>query len=428
MKLNDSSFLKEIEVEWKSLSDSKRSLYFLYLLVLVKLALPFIRAIENRIGLSFFMDYSDAFFLIVFALGSIRFFLNTIKIIDIVFLVSLIVLHFVSSNFNTSTSQFAVENESKFMWTCLPMFLVGLTIDSKFSSKLFVAIAYVAFFLQILYLYVLGMGVDEEGNEVKEAMGVAYSFLPFACILFWNAFERGGVVHWIVAVLAAFILLSLGTRGPIVCLVFFVAFYLVMFKQFKNNVLSKGLIILSAIIVYFYSLEIAMFFSVISEQLGLSSRVFDSIIEGQMTNIQESNGRDYIWGGTIEQLRENGIWLDFSFYADRLYNPQGHQYVHNLELELLCDFGLIGGSVLILLLALLIIRAFKSVWKTEAVGLLLVFFSSSIMQLQFSESFLSTSVFWLFLGMCIAMVRDRNKFFIKSQLYFKQRRFKIKWQ
>lgn len=428
MNLKNSSFFKEIAVEWKGLTDSKKCLYFLYLLVLVNQALPFIRAIENRIGLSFFMDYSDAFFLIVFALGSIRFFLNKIKIIDIVFLISLIILHFISSNFNTSTSQFAVENEFKFMWTCLPTFLVGLTIDSKFSSKLFVAIAYFSLFFQILYLYVFGMGVDEKGNEVIEAMGAAYSFLPFVCILFWNAFEREGVVHWIVASLAVFILLSLGTRGPIVCLVFFVAFYLVMFKQFRHNVLSKGLIILSAIIVYFYSIEIAMFYSVISEQFGLSTRVFDSIIGGQMTDIQESNGRDFIWGVTIERLRENRIWLDFHLYADRLYNPQGHQYVHNLELELLCDFGIIGGGVLILLLALLIIRAFKSVWKTEAVGLLLVFFSSSIMQLQFSESFLSTSVFWLFLGMCIAMVRDRNKFFMKSQLYFKQRRFKIKWQ
>ena len=52
---------------------------------------------------------------------------------------------------------------------------------------------------------------------------------------------------------------------------------------------------------------------------------------------------------------------------------------------------------------------FKNAWRKDVAVLLLVFFSSSVMQLQFSSTYLLLPVFWFFLGMCSTMIRDTNK-------------------
>ena len=409
MKSDRTTFLKDVASDWRGLTRSQKWLYFLYFLLFDTHFLAFVRAFENRVGLSFFVPYSDTFFLVVATLGCITIFVKKVKLRDIILLVSLVIFHIVSINVHSDTAMFAIENASNFYWACLPMYIVGLTIDSKSSPRLFVVIAYLVLILLIVYLYVFGMGTDDEGEEMEELMGVAYNLLPFACLLLWNAITRGGLIHWALSIVAVFLLFSLGTRGPIICLVFFLSFYLIVFKHYKYNVLVKVLIVVIGYLIYNFATEIALSFSVISSQLGLSTRVFDSIVTNEMMNIQESSGRDVIFGSVINTLTNQNILFDAHLYADRLFSDFSSHYAHNLELELLCDFGLIGGGIIILLLIWFIFRAFRSVWGSPARVLLLVLFSSSIVMLQVSGSFLVSTVFWLFIGMCTAMIRDGKK-------------------
>lgn len=447
---NKSNFLDELRNEWVSLTKAQKWLYFLYTLLLVGYILPFFRAIETRIGLYGLAHLSDTFFIILSVIGCISIFRKKIRLRDILFLIALIVFHHLSATTHVGTALYAARNTTRFIILCLPMFLVGLTIDTKTSPKLFVGMSYIALFLQIVYLYVFGVTINE-AEGIGEAMTDAYNLLPFVCFLVWNAFQRGGFWHIAIAILSAFILFSLGTRGPLICLVFFIAVYLIFFKKFKYDTVSKLFIGSIALIIYVFSFEISIILSGFSSQLGLSSRVFDSIIENKMTDMKESNGRNQLWDDVIRTLNDNKIFFDFNLYADRLYsgldsymsidrtrdsnetisynssiydenevgvkdygkmNPKIYRfgkYVHNLELELLCEFGLIGGIIVISLLYFFIRKAFLLTWENENVILLLVFFTASIMQLQFSNSYLMAPIFWFFIGMCVAFIRSNKK-------------------
>lgn len=406
MKSKQTTFLKVVFADWRALTRPQKWLFVLYALILVPYTLNFIRAIENRIGLSFFMPVSDFFLITTAVIGGISIFINKIHFSDILFLITIALVYCLSMLFNANTYKFSTDNALNFFGICLPMFIVGLTIDKKQPISLFVILAYWTLFLYIVYLTVLGMGVDENGKEVTDAMGESYALLPFTCLLIYNALARSGIIHWIIAAIGIFVNLSLGTRGPIICIAFFVAFYIIFIMQYKYNVLIKSLVGFAAFIIYKFSGVIALGLGLISGQLGLSTRVFDSLVDGRMTNISESSYRDVIWTNVLRTLKDNDVFLDFNLYVDRLYNGFSIQYVHNLELELFCDFGFIGGGLLIIMLFGYVLKAFKGVWGTEAAILLLVFFTSSIMQLQFSNSFLMCSVFWLFLGMCATMIRD----------------------
>lgn len=442
------TLIDELRYEWRSLTAAQKWLYFLYTILLVSYTLPFFRAIETRVGLRMLSRFSDTIFIVTSVLGSIAIFRKKVKARDIMFLFALLVVHHLSGIMHVGTALYVGRNASRFIWSCLPMFLVGLTIDKKTSPRLFVGISYWALLIHIIYLYVFG--ISARGEEDGEAMFKAYDLLPFVCFLVWNAFQRKGLWNIIIATIATFLLFSLGARGPILCLVFFIAVYLFFFIKFKYNKASKLIIGITVSIIYVFSTEISLFLSGFSSQLGLSSRVYNSIIEEKIANIEESNGRDEIWKDILNTLYDNRIFFDFNLYADRLYT--GHDsdydidrtrssyevdfyngsiydeeeikkedviegivqtrygwYAHNIELELLCDFGLAGGAIAIILLFLIIWRAFRLTRGTDGIILLLVFFTASIMQLQFSGSYLRAPDFWLFMGMCIAIIRSAKK-------------------
>ena len=409
MKLGKTNFSEEVASDWRGLTQSQKWLFVLYTLLLVSYTRNIIYAIETRIGLSALTDYTDIFLYVILAFGCFRIFLQKIKKTDLFFLLVVIVIHILSWAINKDTASLSEDNALLFFGSCLPMFLVGLTVDKKTPISLFVVMAYIALFLSFLYFSVFGLGEDETGNAKVSSMDYAFKLLPFTCLLLYNAFERRGVFHWIIGLVALFLLLSYGVRGAVVAVLFFIVFYLIVYKHYTYNAFIKILTVVLAYIIFVYIDVIAMTLMVISQQLGLSTRIFESVLDDKMINFSESSYRDVIWNNVINTLKANGNLLDCNLYVDRFYNGMELFYVHNLELELLCDFGWIGGTLLIVFLFLYIFRAFKGVWNTSAAALLLVFFSSTVMQLQFSGSFLMSPLFWFFLGMCSTMIHEGKR-------------------
>ena len=395
-------YISEMGSEWRGMYSSQKWLYWLYALVLTPHIGAIIGAIFGRFGFSFIQEYVNTILILIAFLGCFSLFLKRICVSDILFCVFLIVWHLITPLLYPEVEEYATENNIRFIFTCIFLYLVGRTFDKNTSFTLLVAISYIGLILEILFLYVFGLEIDDTGNERTRMMSRSYTFLPFVLILIWNAFERGGILNFIAPIIGVFVLFSMGTRGPILCLVFFIAVYLLLFKKFKRNKLVKSLIVVMAAIFYTFSIPILLFASQLSASFGLSTRVFDSIFEDQMINYQESSGRDLIQQNIIDFISNSNNWLNAEFYRDRIASGSG-SYAHNLELELLCDFGYIGGGLIIILLFYLFYQAFRGVWKTPMTPLLLVFFCSSIMQLQFSNSFLLSGVFWLFLGMCFTM-------------------------
>lgn len=402
MGLNKKSILSEVIADWGALNRSQKWLFFLYAIVLSPHIRTLFRVIEARIGLSFIVEYSDTLLVVIAILGSISVFKNKLHFADIAFVLCVAILHLLSPILYSETVLFANKNAGFFIFSCLPLYLVGRTIDSKTSTTLFVAIAYIGLVLEVLLLFFLGMEVNESGEVRSRMMTRAYYLLPFVLLLLWNAIERGRVVDYIAPLIGVFVLFSLGTRGPILCLVIFIALYLVLFKKFKHGKIVKTIIVLFAIVFYSYSFQILLFTSMLSSSVGLSTRVYDSILDKQMLNIEESSGRDMIYQDVINYLDAHNIYFSAELYADRIVTGLD-TYAHNLELEILCEFGLIGGAIILMIILSIIIKAFRKEWNTEKASFLLIFFCSSIMQLQFSGSWLRSGIFWFFIGMCISM-------------------------
>lgn len=399
------SFIAQFANEWKAQTQSQKFLYFLYAFLLCFDLRALFYAIETRIGLSSYTQYSDGIIITIIIVGCVRIFLKNIRLMDIFLLLFLVFFHQISAVWYPETARYSAENASHFIWGCLPMYLVGLTVNKNSSPLIFVGISYIALFLLILFIGVLGVGTGDSNNSSFDEMGRAYSLLPFSLFLLWYAFDKGGLNNYIIAIIAVFLLLAMGTRGPVMCLVTFIAVYLFVKKTFKYNTLVKILIGLILFAFYLFSFEISLALAFLSSNLGLSTRVFDQAMMGQLMKFQESSGRDDLYTTTFNYLTKNSVSWGEGLYSDR-YISGIEYYVHNLELEMWCAFGLIGGSILLLLLIVYIFRGFYKNRKSQVSVILLVFFCSSVIQLQFSGSFLTTPLFWFFMGICMSMQRN----------------------
>lgn len=395
------SIISDFKSDWSRLTRPQKWLYCLYAFLLISRVLDLFRAIENRIGLGFFTGINNAFFITLAVIGSLTIFLKKIRFWDILFVLAVGLYHQLGISLHPQTAQYATENAELFIWTCLPMYLVGRTMDTKTSPVIFVALSYLALFMQILFLYVLGVEENEHGEI--ELMGTAYGFLPFVLFLIWYAFERKGLWNTVIALLSGFLLLSMGTRGPVMCMVTFIALYLIVFRQMR--IAYKVLLVACAVALNSFMTEIMLLLSVVAESLGLSTRVFDSFMEGQLANLQESSGRDVLWTESWNYIKSHSL-LGEGFYSDRLANSQGW-YSHNLEIDLLCDFGLIGGIIIFAILLWLMYKSVHHTWNTNGVIVFLVFFCSAFVYLQFSSTFLQASIFWFFLGLCVTFASNK---------------------
>ena len=90
------------------------------------------------------------------------------------------------------------------------------------------------------------------------------------------------------------------------------------------------------------------------KKIGFSTRIFTFIIEGDIT---ASKGRESLAKQAVEAIIENPMW-GYGITADR---AMFGIYPHNMFLEILCQYGIVFGSLLIItMLVITVIALLKS--------------------------------------------------------------------
>ena len=122
--------------------------------------------------------------------------------------------------------------------------------------------------------------------------------------------------------------------------------------------------------------------------------------------MEESSNRDNFYASVIEEIKnDNGFghgWL-----SDRLFTPDG-MYVHNFELEILCQFGYIAGGLLLIMLFYLICKRFFYDKRLEAISFWYIMLCSGFFALQFSYTYVKYPLFFIFIGYLLSNRKITN--------------------
>lgn len=409
----EQSFYQHLLQTWNALTRSEKGFFVFMLFTLVPSLSTLLAGIFNRIGLDFISTNCKWCFLSGSLLFMFPFVSKKLLARDVIFFLSVIAFIYLSPMIWNGSEVFVYKKAGLFLWTVVPYFFVGLSINYERQHDFFVSISRLALFIELLVqvLIILGltssMGKGEDGSA-GEQMTSAYGFV-FSCMyLFIIAMESRWMKDRLMAIFACVLLLFMGTRGPILVYAFFVTGYLVFFRNYKNhNNYKKAITVLLFVVLYKFIEPILLLLMPLAQSLGFSTRIFDSFMDEQMFNFEESNGRDAIWESLLDSLKyqpEGYGWGGDRFVrsGDWLHHEG---YAHNLWLEMLVQFGYYLGGIIIALILFLTIRAFIKANKSKISPFLFIWFSAGIMALQTSQTYISYPVFFVFLGYCVSLIR-----------------------
>lgn len=339
--------------------------------------------------------------IIVSTLLSLPYILKKVRATDVIFILGSVLLILFSYILYKENQVYIEEKLGKIFLYTLPFYFVGLSLRYQSCKKvLFWAslCSVVAKFAYQLYSFSNGdlIGVYN--------MDAAYKVLPSAMFLIVWALEERGWRNWLAAIFGMFLVLTYGTRGPMlaVLILLCVGIYIRVLHSQKRHI-RVIFIVSAAIILILFSLpSISTYiFRQLSEwfeSVGFSTRLFEFILDGEMA---QSSGREVLLNATITAVGQRPI-IGYGIMGDRVICGN---YCHNIFWEILCDFGVIIGGAFVLLIVVLIFRAIKGTKNTENLFFVLSLVIMVITKLFLSYSYIIEPYFFLMLGVCATAVR-----------------------
>lgn len=290
---------------------------------------------------------------------------------------------------------------------CLPtlFFVLGCNVDYK---KLF---AYIIFYSRIiLIIFLVAYVVFDFATSSPGGTYMSFSYNALvatcACILSKSDSKWKTIFDKVLGLLSCVIIFVAGARGCLVCLA---GFFAALFVTSRSISFSKKVFII--ILVSIVGLIIIINFKSIihSIYLFLSARDIHSRTLEKLMDSSFINGSDRfkLWAKVFDALKKSPV-LGYGLWGDR---PIVNGYSHNLFVELLCSFGYILGTAIILALLFGILHLFIGCKRLElwVRNMFLIALTYGFFQLMVSDTYLVNIWFFALFGLLIVFRHNRTE-------------------
>ncbi|WP_077369206.1 O-antigen ligase family protein [Anaerosalibacter sp. Marseille-P3206] len=239
------------------------------------------------------------------------------------------------------------------------------------------------------------------------SMSLSYYMLLPTIVYMDKIIEKFNFKSLIVVLISLLIILAVGSRGAIMCIgVFIILKFITTKKKLNFKTILMYLIIIALIITFL------LFLDTILENLynfllrfGIHSRSIQLFLQDDL----HLSGRDYLYKRMVDETKANPLF-GIGLAGDRAIM---NGYVHNLILELIGNFGLIVGVLIITFLGVITFKVLFSKNKKVS-GFMAIWFCIGVVHLMVSSSYLIDFKFWIFLGLSLRATFDKNHVIYKK--------------
>lgn len=295
-----------------------------------------------------------------------------------------------------------------FLLLTLPLYLVGIAISFyENREKLFFylyILSSLTIILNFIYKVIFGTPMDAVMSQYQGNMNLAYNLLPHCCLVAFYAAKKTNIFNVGLTVFSVIYISMLGTRGAAAILLFNIAWNIIMGKNPKR-VLLKIFTLFGAIAVFVLSPlcdSLIMWMYEFTQKLGLSIRIFDKLLGGTQLG---SSGRDILTERLLASVNEHFLF-GTGLCSDRMMVGI---YAHNILIELWVGFGVVVGSLILMILIYVLLRGYLESNKSEEKGFLIVLIHSAFLKLFLSGSYMDDKMLFLLIGLCVGLIR-RGKY------------------
>ena len=269
----------------------------------------------------------------------------------------------------------------------LLFFLVGKSVECLNLKHIHKA--------SIIGLCLMFFGYVVFKGQTQKDMAFAYSALTYTIGIVHGFFDSKHITYKIFMPIGMFFLFLLGTRGP---LVIGLAYLALCFLKNKHSVrrLLVSLIIIAFAFNFIESTGYLQLLTQIDEflkQYGIESYIIKNALMGSTASVDSRiEYSTYIW-----ELLQNNLFLVHGLCGDRVV--LNGSYSHNFFSEFLYAYGGFGGSILIAMGAVGIMFLYKRLTSKNGKDLLIMVLFAFFLKLLFSGSFVSD--IWLYFAIGI---------------------------
>ena len=273
-------------------------------------------------------------------------------------------------------------------------------------------VMYIYFGIRILGFLRRGYWIDISNTGFERHMSynlsLGYDVLLFVLTFIYCALEDKKKSDLIGAFIGIAIILIGGSRGPFLDIaIFFIIYILIKIADNRNKVrYIFGTVVVFLCIWVLYPYIVTLLSSVLAG-FNIKSRFLTAIING---NITDDNQRFPIWNAAIDMIKKNpfgyGAMGSRHVMSQYIYVAHPHQFF----LEILIDFGVFAGALIIAFLIFYTIKIFLLKGVDEWKGVFLIFFARAC-QLLISLTFWHSIGMWgtIAVGVCILKARKKER-------------------
>lgn len=243
------------------------------------------------------------------------------------------------------------------------------------------------------------------------SMSLSYYMLLPAIMNLDELFDKLSFKSVVFTLLSLLIILALGSRGPILCvLVFIILKNLRPIVFDRKRLIAYFLLVGATLIIILNFKNILVSISTFLSNFGISSRSI-TLFLGEGIYV---SGRDIIYKTVVEGIA-NSPFFGIGIGGDRY--ATGGSYVHNIFLEIIANFGIIIGGLFSLIIIIAIIRLLL-VKNRKTYNMIIIWISLGFVHLMVSSSYLTDIRFWIFMGLAINALFDKHH---KTDLKIKEK-------
>lgn len=344
--------------------------------------------------------------LIFLAVFSIPYFFRQIRLIDFFFYFVCLLAVLITILFYADNIRPISEHWTRILIAAVPMYFIGISFDFKKLKKDLLFWSLLGVLCSFLYqLYYVSTG----RQIIEDNMGASYNVLPSILYLFYWAIFYHKIRYWLISFVGLLLCFMFGTRGPmLICFIFVlggILFKLIWSKAVFTKIFVTTVALFLSLLLFCGDnlIKIIGWLSRLVENLGMSTRIFDLFLEGEIVN---STGRDRLAEKVITAILQEPIW-GYGIMGDWVIT--GNIYVHNIFLEMWCQFGLILGTIILaVVIGLPLYVMFKYLRKKDVFLFMFMLFCMVFVKLMLSGTYLTETYFFLLLGLSVGYFR-RNR-------------------
>jgi hypothetical protein len=290
-----------------------------------------------------------------------------------------------------------------FFLICLPTGLFYVAIKNK---KIFLNMLIKSAYYQIIVALLFFISSILKTSLFNYDMVFSYLILVPIIILLYKCIFNGIKLLDILLIFAGLVsIITIGSRGPILSIIIFSMISILIFF-FENRSKFKSLIFFfllgTGFIIFISTLNSLLFsFEKLLARFGIQSR-FITLFTSE--KIDFLTGRSDIYQLTIQNIMDNPLF-GLGLAGDRVLLKG--TYPHNIFLEIVSQFGIVIGSIILIIFLFYWIAGPIYSNKSER-DLIVIFLGIGLVQLFVSGSYLTSSNFWLLMGACFSSLHIKS--------------------